>query len=189
MTKQSNAHIANFTVPGVDPAPARQAIELLEAQLAALIDLQLTLKHVHWNVVGSHFIGVHEMLDPQVSAVCDMTDSIAERIATLGGVPNGTPAAVAAQSSSDDYPLTRATVPEHLGALDVFYTRVNAALREAITDMAGIDAVSEDLLIGHLAQLEQFQWFIRAHLETADGVLPTAGETREVDAARVARRA
>src|SRR3712207_8342276 len=40
----------------------------------------LTLKHIHWNVVGPHFIAVHEMIDPQVDAVRLMVDAIAERI-------------------------------------------------------------------------------------------------------------
>jgi starvation-inducible DNA-binding protein len=37
-----------------------------------------------------------------------------------------------------------------------------------------LDPVSEDLLIGHLAKLEMFQWFVRAHLEDASGRLPRA---------------
>lgn len=57
----------------------------------ALNDLALTLKHIHWNVVGPHFIAVHTMLDPQVVAVREMADETAERIATLGVAPLGTP--------------------------------------------------------------------------------------------------
>jgi starvation-inducible DNA-binding protein len=50
-------------------------------------------------VVGPHFVGVHTMLDPQVDAVRLMVDDIAERIATLGGSPVGTPGALVAQRS------------------------------------------------------------------------------------------
>ncbi len=32
-----------------------------------------------------NFISVHKMLDPQVDAVRDMSDAVAERIANMGG--------------------------------------------------------------------------------------------------------
>ena len=35
--------------------------------------------------------------------------------------------------------------------------------------------MSEDLIIEQLRQLELFQWFVRAHLETSSGELITAG--------------
>ena len=142
--------------------------------MVALIDLGLTLKHIHWNVVGPNFIGVHEMLDPQVDAVREMVDQVAERIATLGGVPVGTPASVVKRRDWEDYSLGRALVVEHLGALDVVYSGVNADHRAAIDALAEVDPVSEDMITGHLADLEQYQWFVRAHLESASGELPTA---------------
>ncbi len=40
-----------------------------------------------------NFIAVHVMLDPPVDAVRAMTDAVAERIATIGGQPKGTPGA------------------------------------------------------------------------------------------------
>ena len=92
---------------------------LLQERLSAYNDLHLTLKHVHWNVVGPHFIAVHEMIDPQVDAVRLMVDAIAERIATLGVAPQGTPGALVAAREWDDYSIGRAGAIEHLGALDV----------------------------------------------------------------------
>ncbi len=155
--------------------------------MVALIDLGLTLKHIHWNVVGPNFIGVHEMLDPQVDAVREMVDQVAERIATLGGVPQGTPASVVERRNWEDYSLGRALVTEHLGALDVVYSGVNEDHRNAIGALAEVDPVSEDMITGHLADLEQFQWFVRAHLESAFGQLPTADADTERNAARAAR--
>ena len=72
---------AKFTAPGMSNDSAEKTISTLDNRMVALIDLQLTLKHIHWNVVGPNFIGVHEMLDPQVAVVREMTDTIAERIA------------------------------------------------------------------------------------------------------------
>ncbi len=82
---------AKFTVPGMTTTDGAEVAAILQDRLNALNDLALTLKHVHWNVVGPHFIAVHEMLDPQVDAVRAMVDETAERIATLGVSPVGTP--------------------------------------------------------------------------------------------------
>ena len=181
--------VANFTAPGLEQKSAEKTIQLLDSRLVALIDLVLTLKHVHWNVVGPNFIGVHEMLDPQVDAVQEMVDEVAERIATLGGVPTGTPGAVVEKRGWSDYSLGKALVVEHLGALDVVYTGVNKDHRRAIDELADCDPVSEDILTGHLASLEQFQWFVRAHLESSSGELSTAHADTEKSAARAARSA
>lgn len=186
MTSKANHHVTNFTVPGMQAQPADRVIALLDDRLVALIDLSLTLKHIHWNVVGPNFIGVHEMLDPQVDAVREMSDTVAERIATLGGIPVGTPASLAERRRWGDYSLGKSLVEEHLGALDVVYTGINADHREAVGELGELDPVSEDMLIGQLATLEQFQWFVRAHLESARGELPTVGKTSEVSAAKAA---
>ena len=71
-----------YTTPGLDEKDAERVVELLQDRLYAANDLHLTLKHVHWNVVGPHFIAVHEMLDPQVEEVRGFADDLAERIAT-----------------------------------------------------------------------------------------------------------
>ncbi|MEU3241977.1 MULTISPECIES: DNA starvation/stationary phase protection protein Dps [unclassified Streptomyces] len=174
----------HYTVPGLAAQDAGSVIELLQQRLHALNDLHLTLKHVHWNVVGPHFIAVHEMLDPQVDRVRDMADDVAERMAALGGVAYGTPGVLVEQRTWKDYSVGRADAIAHLGALNLVYTGVLEDLRALIKTVAEIDPVTEDLLIEQLRDLEQFQWFVRAHLETASGNLTTAGATTETEAAR-----
>jgi starvation-inducible DNA-binding protein len=171
MSSNNASQVADFTAPGMKSESADKVIAILDDRLVALLDLQLTLKHVHWNVVGPNFIGVHEMLDPQVDAVREMTDTIAERIATLGGVPVGTPKAIAERRRWEDYSLGKGLVAEHLVALDKVYNGVNGDHREAMETLAELDPVSEDMLTGQLAELEQFQWFVRAHIESSSGEL------------------
>jgi len=173
----------SYTVAGLSLDDGHKVANALQDRLNALNDLQLTLKHVHWNVVGRDFIGVHEMLDPQVDAVRLMVDATAERMATMGVSPVGTPGALVADRSWDDYSLGRATTQEHLAALDLVYAGVAADHRRAIEAVSDIDPVTEDLLIGQTAELEQFHWFIRAHLESSSGDLATQGAATEVDAA------
>ena len=123
------------------------------------------------------------MLDPQVDAVRAMADAVAERIATLGSSPIGTPGVLVKQRTWQDYSIGRATTPEHLGALDVVYQGIVSDHRQAIEQVGDADPVTEDLLVSQSAELELFHWFVRAHLEGSSGQLSTAGETTERGAA------
>jgi starvation-inducible DNA-binding protein len=71
--------MVEYTVPGMKNDSAERLISLLQDRLNSLNDLALTLKHVHWNVIGPNFIAVHTMIDPQVDAVRLMADETAER--------------------------------------------------------------------------------------------------------------
>ncbi|MFW0107584.1 Dps family protein [Rothia sp. P6271] len=165
------ANTASFTVPGITENSGHQVGELLQMRLHAMNDLQLVLKHAHWNVVGPSFIGVHEMIDPQVSLVRTYADDIAERMATLGVAPNGLAGDLTEQRTWEEYPLGRAKALDHLRALNEVYTRIIEDHRVAIAKVADIDPVTEDLLISQTAELEKFQWFVRAHLEDGEGNL------------------
>src|SRR4051812_50043128 len=111
MTSSPNASVPSFTVPGLKQEDAAEVVRLLQRRLHAHNDLHLTLKHVHWNVVGPHFIAVHEMIDPQVEAVRAMADDTAERIATPGGSPKGTPGAIGDGRTRGDQRTGPGTTP------------------------------------------------------------------------------
>jgi starvation-inducible DNA-binding protein len=185
------------TVPGMDDRQASEVIDILQGRVFALIDLQLTLKHIHWNVVGPTFIGIHEMLDTQVGPVREMTDDAAERIAILGGQPQGTPGALVEGRSWPDYPLGTASVEDHLVELDKAYGGVIEDHRAAMASTEDLDPVTQDMLIEQLAQLEMFQWFVRAHLRdgspasggrAARGAATRESAIRDANAAHTAGR-
>src|ERR1700727_882214 len=172
-----------YTVPGMKTDTAERVTALLQDRLNSLNDLALTLKHVHWNVTGPNFIAVHTMLDPQVEAVRAMVDEAAERIASLGGSPVGTPGALVKARDWDAYSIGRADAIAHLGALDVVYSGIIEAHRGAIGTTEELDPVTQDMLIGQAGQLEQFHWFVRAHLESPSGALSTGAAKTEGQAA------
>ncbi|HEX9231090.1 MAG TPA: DNA starvation/stationary phase protection protein [Jatrophihabitantaceae bacterium] len=176
----------SYTVPGMSSDDAAHVVELLQDRLNALNDLALTLKHVHWNVVGPHFIAVHTMLDPQVDAVREMVDETAERIATLGASPVGTPGALVRQRAWDDYDVGRADAIDHMAALDVTYAHVIESHRKAIEQTERADPVTQDMLITQAGKLELFHWFVRAHVENARGQLTNSGDDGQ--ASRHSRR-
>lgn len=163
---------------------AEELASVLQKRLATLIDLSLTLKHIHWNVVGMGFVAVHELMDQQTDSVRTMVDDLAERIATLGGVAAGLAGQVSDMRDADvDYELGRAEVMAHLGALDKVYEGVTTGHRSAIEEVSELDPVTEDLLIGQAGELEMAHWFVRAHISNVGGELATSGADTQLDAA------
>jgi len=175
---------ASFTVPTLDTDDGTAVANFLQDRLVSMADLASVLKHIHWNVVGPHFVSIHQMLEPQYEGVQEMVDELAERVATLGGVPRALPGAIVAQRSWDDYELGRADAIAHLGALDLVYTGVITGHRAVIAAIDDVDPISQDLLIGHTRALEKYQWFVRSHLADWAGGMSTAGAVTEMGAAR-----
>jgi starvation-inducible DNA-binding protein len=188
-TRNGKSTQVTFLPAGLDRTTSEDLVGILQGRLVSLIDLGLTVKHVHWNVVGPHFIGVHQMLDPQYESVSELVDQVAERITTLGGSPDGRPGSLVKQRTWDDYSLERDLVDAHLAALDLVYVGVITSHRDAISATEEIDPVTQDLLIEQTEVLEQFHWFVRAHLEDAGGHLVDRRARSEKTAAASARRA
>jgi starvation-inducible DNA-binding protein len=184
---KSSRKKVTFLPAGLEREASEELVGILQARLVSLLDLALTLKHVHWNVVGPHFIGVHQMLDPQAARVNELIDQLAERITTLGGSPDGRPGSIVKQRTWDDYGLGRDLVDAHLGALDQVYIGVITSHRDAIDATEEIDPVTQDILIEQTEALEQFHWFVRAHLEDAGGRLVDSGAGTEKTAAARSR--
>ena len=68
----------------------------LQQALVDLTDLSLLGKQAHWNIQGSRFRALHLQLDEIVEEVRAGADDVAERLAALGGTPDGRAATVAA---------------------------------------------------------------------------------------------
>src|SRR5712671_7887518 len=68
----------------------RAMIDLLNQELADVLDLGLQAKQAHWNVKGPNFIGPHELFDKVAEELEELTDNMAERAVELGDVALGT---------------------------------------------------------------------------------------------------
>jgi starvation-inducible DNA-binding protein len=147
-------------------APSRTDVVTadLQSTLVELVDLTLLAKQAHWNVVGQNFRSVHLELDEIVDTGRLAADQVAERIATIGGHPDGRAATVAATSRLSAFPDGRVgtvQVVEQVGAtIDTMAER----LRERILRVADLDPISQDILIGTGDQLEKHAWMLRAQL-------------------------
>src|SRR5437867_2811918 len=124
----------------------RAMIDLLNQQLADVLDLGLQAKQAHWNVKGPHFIGLHELFDKVAEELEEFTDDIAERAVELGGVALGTIQIVAKHPRLDAYPLNVASGKEHVAGLSGALAKFGASTRTAIdTASKAGDADTADL--------------------------------------------
>ena len=149
------------------PVPVRETmVALLNQQLADTFDLYSQVKQAHWNVKGPNFIALHELFDKISDLVLEQIDEIAERITALGGTAEGTVAVAAKRSKLKNYPLSITAGKDHLFYLSTQLSVYGKAVRTAIDDTTKLgDAGTADLFTGISRAVDQYLWFIEAHLQ------------------------
>ncbi|MGP4713440.1 DNA starvation/stationary phase protection protein Dps [uncultured Psychrobacter sp.] len=149
---------------GINDDTAKKMVDLLNSNLANLMDLSMDTKQCHWNLQGTGFIGVHQLLDDTYDRLTEAFDTVAERIVILGGKANGISKRVAEDSILETYPTDITEVDQHVRELTNRYKKIAETLREAI-DTAG-DAGDEDtadLLTEVSRVVDKDAWFIGAN--------------------------
>jgi starvation-inducible DNA-binding protein len=144
----------------------REIVDLLNQNLADILDLSLQAKQAHWNVKGPHFIGLHELFDTVAEDLAEFADGIAERAVQLGGIALGTIQIISKASSLPAYPLDLRTGSDHAEALSKALAKFSAAARLGIdaADSAG-DAVTADLFTEVSRGTDKLLWMVDAHLQ------------------------
>lgn len=146
----------------------KAAIDLLQARLVDAIDLEAQMKQAHWNVRGKGFMQLHELFDGVHTIVEEFVDTIAERIAALGGIADGRVQTVAATSHLYEYPLEARGGEAHLKAVAGSLAEFGKLVRADIDAAAAAgDADTADLFTGISRETDKQLWFIEAHLDPA----------------------
>lgn len=146
-----------------------QLVNLLNTQLAQLIDLRLQTKTAHWNVKGMHFIALHQLFDALVTALDEPIDDVAERASTLGGTAHGLLHHVSAHTMLPPLPLS---APHHLAGETLLKALIERLATVANTTRQAIDqadtwgdADTADLFTGVSRLLDKQLWFLEAHVQ------------------------
>jgi len=147
-----------------DPDVAAGVAQFLAPVVTDLTALSIDGKQAHWHVRGANFQAVHELLDVVVDHARDYADTAAERVVALGlpidartqtvGSKATTPTMTAGFQQSD------AVITEVIAAIDATLVTV----RTAVSELAELDPVSQDVVIEIARGLEKDRWFLFAHI-------------------------
>lgn len=143
----------------------RQATgEALQGALVDLIELSLVGKQAHWNLVGRNFRSIHLALDELVDFARTYSDTVAERAIAIGVNPNGQTEALARESKVDPLEVGYVPVDKVIGYVVDRLDPMIQRFRQRMDATEKTDPVTQDLLIGIIAELEKTHWMFQAEL-------------------------
>jgi starvation-inducible DNA-binding protein len=152
--------LSDTEVREFDAPPA--LLKHLQEVLVDLIELHLQGKQAHWNLVGTNFRDLHLQLDEIVDIAREASDTIAERMRALNGVPDGRSDTVTAYTTLPAIPPNEISTTE---TVDLVTTRIYAAVNTIRTVHDEVDAAdpsSSDLLHDIIDNLEKAAWMLKS---------------------------
>jgi starvation-inducible DNA-binding protein len=153
--RRSDDEVREFDAP---PSLPRN----LQKVLVDLIELHLQGKQAHWNLVGTNFRDLHLQLDDIVDTAREASDTIAERMRALNGVPDGRSDTVTASTTLPAFPPAERSTTD---TVDLITTRIYAAVdtvRTVHDDVDAADPSTADLLHAIIDDLEKQAWMLKA---------------------------
>jgi starvation-inducible DNA-binding protein len=138
--------------------------QFLAPVVTDLTALAVDGKQAHWHVRGENFQAVHELLDVIVDHAHDYADTAAERVVALGLPIDARIQTVGASATtpkmSTGFQQADTVIAEVIAAIDATLVTV----RTAVTELAELDPVSQDVVIEIARGLEKDRWFLFAHI-------------------------
>lgn len=148
----------------LDQKVRESIIPVLNAALAHLLDLHSQVKQSHWMVRGHNFQALHELFDEIATSVLVHGDDVAERIAQLGGTPEGTVEAVAKRSTLPSHGVDVRESKRHVELVAERLAFVSEECRGGCTRAAELgDDNTADLFTEISRGLDKWTWFVESH--------------------------
>jgi starvation-inducible DNA-binding protein len=118
---------------------------------------------------GPNFIALHKLFDDVYEHAGEWADTIAERVAALGGQPKGTLQEASKNTRLDAYPVDLVADREHVARFSMSLGKFGSNLRSAIEQFTRDgDLGSADLVTEMSREVDKDLWFVEAHWLKAD---------------------
>jgi len=148
----------------LDEGRRAETISQLNAGLANMLDLTLCAKQAHWNIRGPNFQGLHELFDIIAAESRTWSDSLAERLVTLGGTAHGTSQDIISGSKIGNFPTDEHRWMNLCREMHSRMLKCAEQLRNFANELDD-ELITQDLVIEIVRGLEMRSWMVAAHLD------------------------
>lgn len=150
---------------GFSEAKLKVSIDILAVLLSDEVMLYTKTRNYHWNVSGESFMELHKLYQSQYTELEETIDTVAERIAKLGGKTFGTMTEFLDRTRLKESQNHFTNQKELMSDLLSDHELVIVALRKDIEiSEKNDDAGTTDFLTGILEQHETTAWILRRYL-------------------------
>ena len=153
-----------ISTTAASPEASASTAQFLTPVALGLQALAVNGKQAHWNVRGSNFIAIHELLDSVVANAQGFADLAAERIVALGLPIDARTTAIAEKIAPTAVPAGFAQWQDEIVAIVTDMDTIIADVQAAIDGLDETDLSSQDVAIEIKRGLEKDRWFLSAHL-------------------------
>lgn len=143
----------------------RASIQALQQALTELQQLQLQTKQAHWNVSGTLFYPMHELLQEHYEGVSKYADEVAERLLAIGVSADGRANTIVRTSRIPEYAGGFTDDAQVIGWFARYYKVTSDEIGEGIKATEDKDPTTSNLLQEVQHAIDKYQWQMRAMIQ------------------------
>lgn len=157
--------VSDRTHGGPQGADQRASIQALQQTLTELQQLQLQTKQAHWNVSGTLFYPLHELLQDHYEGVAKYADEVAERLLAIGVSSDGRANTIVRTSRIPEYPGGFVDDAQVIGWFTRNYKVTSDEIGQGIKATEDKDPTTSNLLQEVQHAIDKYQWQMRAMIQ------------------------
>lgn len=150
---------------GPQAGAQRASIQALQQTLTELQQLQLQTKQAHWNVSGTLFYPLHELLQDHYEGVGKYADEVAERLLAIGASADGRANTIVRTSRVPEYPGGFIDDAQVIAWFARYYKVVSDEVGQGIKASEDGDPTTSNLLQEVQHAIDKYQWQMRAMIQ------------------------
>ncbi|MES3048558.1 Dps family protein [Sphingomonas faeni] len=151
---------------GPQAGDLRNSIQALQQALTELQQLQLQTKQAHWNVSGTLFYALHELLQEHYEGVAKYADEVAERLQSVGVSSDGRANTIIRTSRIPEFPGGFVDDGKVIQWFAQYYRVTSDELGQGIKATNDTDPTTGNLLQEVQHAIDKYQWQMRAMIQS-----------------------